>query len=173
VASKSGGMNKLTVKVVTMESPKTAKSYSAPRLLCAGGREEPTRCVLSRKADVIMGRNRQEHHGICRGSGAFSQRKLCRDNVGKDHVPSAGIDDNLQRLTCIRREAEIRQRWMVCRMSQYERRRRGNARRSSVRHYSRAGNTMPGQRGSGHLAVPSGIRTLSRVMLSCEDGTNP
>jgi len=42
-----------------------------------------------------------------------------------------------------------------------------------VRHYSRAGNTMPGQRGSGHLAVPSGIRTLIRVMLRCEAGTNP
>lgn len=42
-----------------------------------------------------------------------------------------------------------------------------------VRHYSRAGNTMPGQRGSGHLAVPSSIRTLNRVMLCCEAGTNP
>ena len=42
-----------------------------------------------------------------------------------------------------------------------------------VRRYSRAGNTTPGQRDSGHLAVPSGIRTLIRVTLSCEDGTNP
>ena len=31
---------------------------------------------------------------------------------------------------------------------------------------------MPGQRGSGHLAVLSDIRTLIRVMSSCEDGTN-
>ena len=31
---------------------------------------------------------------------------------------------------------------------------------------------MPGQRDSGRLAVPSDIRTLSRVMFSCEDGTN-
>jgi hypothetical protein len=31
---------------------------------------------------------------------------------------------------------------------------------------------MPGQRDSGHLAVPSDIRTLSRAMFSCEVGTN-
>ena len=42
-----------------------------------------------------------------------------------------------------------------------------------VRRYSRAGNTMPGQRGSGHLAVPSGIRTLSRIRFAAELGTNP
>jgi hypothetical protein len=57
-------------------------------------------------------------------------------------------------------------------MSPYERRRRGNARRSSAKHYSRAGNTMRRQRDSGRLAVPSDIRTLIRVTFSCEDGTN-
>jgi len=46
---------------------------------------------------------------------------------------------------------------MVRRMSPYERRRRGNARRSGGTHRSRAGNTTPGQRDSGHLAVPSDI----------------
>ena len=32
---------------------------------------------------------------------------------------------------------------------------------------------MPGQRDSGHLAVPSDIRPPNRVMFSCEVGTNP
>lgn len=31
---------------------------------------------------------------------------------------------------------------------------------------------MPGQRDSGHLAVPSDIRTPSREMFCCKDGTN-
>ena len=60
---------------------------------------------------------------------------------------------------------------MVRRMSPYERRRRGNARRSGGTHRSRAGNTTPGQRDSGHLAVPSDIRTPSRNTSSCEAGT--
>ena len=61
---------------------------------------------------------------------------------------------------------------MVRRMSPYERRRRGNARRSGGQHHSRAGNTMPGQRDSGHLAVPSDIRTQNRSTSCCEAGTN-
>jgi len=153
-----------------MESPKTAKTNPALKLLC-GSLCRADSFQVREEGRCPRGRNRQEHHGIHRGTGALIQRKLCRDNVGKDHLP-AGTGDNLQGLACIRREAEVRQRWMVCRMSPYERRWRGNARRSSARHYSRAGNTMPGQRDSGHLAVPSGIRTLSRVMFRCEDGTN-
>jgi len=39
-----------------------------------------------------------------------------------------------------------------------------------VRHYSRAGNTMPGQRGSGRLAVPSSIRTQIRICFAAELG---
>jgi hypothetical protein len=31
---------------------------------------------------------------------------------------------------------------------------------------------MPGQRDSGHLAVPSDIRALNRTMFSCEVGIN-
>jgi len=61
---------------------------------------------------------------------------------------------------------------MVRRMSPYERRRRGNARRSGGTHHSSAGNTKAGQRDSGHLAVPSDIRTPSRITSSCEAGTN-
>jgi len=55
-----------------------------------------------------MGRNRREHHRRHRGTGAFIQRKLCRDNVGRNHLP-AGADSNLQGPASIRREAEIRQ----------------------------------------------------------------
>ena len=153
-----------------MESPKTSKICPALKLLCGSSWIADPFSLLG-EGRCPLGRNRQEHQGRHRGTGACIQRKLCRDNVGKDHLP-AGTGDNLQGLTYIRREAEIRQRWVVCRMSQYERRRRGNARRSSARHYSRAGNTMPGQRGSGRLAVLSDIRTLIRGMSSCEVGTN-
>lgn len=83
--------------MVVMESPKTAKLYSARKLLCAGGCGEPTQSIFLRKADVAVGRNRQKHHGIRRRTGAFIQRRLRRDNVGKDHLP-AGTDNNLQRL---------------------------------------------------------------------------
>jgi hypothetical protein len=72
----------------------------------------------------------------------------------------------------LRRAAEIRTRGMVRRMSPYERRRRDNARRSGGTHRSRAGNTTPGQRDSGHLVVPSDLRTLSRNTSRCEAGTN-
>ena len=40
------------------------------------------------------------------------------------------------------------------RMSQYERRRRGNALRGGARRLPGTGNARTGQRGSGHLAVP-------------------
>ena len=61
---------------------------------------------------------------------------------------------------------------MVRRMSPYERRRRGNARRSGGTHRSSAGNTTPGQRDSGHLAVPGDIRTQNRNTSRREAGTN-
>ena len=127
-------------------------------------------CLLE-EGRCPMGRNGQEHHGSHRGTGAFIQRRLCRDNVGKDRTP-AGADSNLQRPSCIRYKAETRRRWAAWHMSPYERRRRGNARRSGGTHHSRAGNTEPGQRGSGHLAVPSEARTQNRNTSSCEAGTN-
>jgi len=39
-----------------------------------------------------------------------------------------------------------------------------------VRRYSRAGNTMPGQRDSGHLAVLSSTWTQHRVCCAAELG---
>ena len=106
MANKSGGMNKLTVKVV-MESPKTAKLLPAPKLLVCGSLWIADPILLLGEGRCPMGRNRREHHGRHRGTGAFIQRKLCRDNVGRNHLP-AGADSNLQGLACIRREAEIR-----------------------------------------------------------------
>jgi hypothetical protein len=39
-----------------------------------------------------------------------------------------------------------------------------------VRRYSRAGNTMPGQSDSGHLAVPSSFRAQNRIRFAAELG---
>jgi hypothetical protein len=127
-------------------------------------------CLLE-EGRCPMGRNGQVHHGSHRGTGAFIQRRLCRDNVGKDRTP-AGADSKLQRPSWIRHKAETRRRRAVWHMSPYERRRRGNARRSGGTHHSKAGNTEPGQRGSRHLAVPGDVRTQNRNASSREAGTN-
>jgi hypothetical protein len=78
--------------------------------------------------------------------------KIRGDNVGK--VPlAAGAGSNLQRLAlrCYKHEGcESRWDWH---MSPSERRREGNASRSSARRCYGEGNTRAVQRGSGHLAV--------------------
>ena len=96
------------VKVVRVKSPKTAKSGPARKLLCGLLWTADSFFPLE-EGRCPMGRNGREHHGRHRGTGAFIQRKLRRDNVGRDHLP-AGTGDNLQGLACIRREAEVRQR---------------------------------------------------------------
>lgn len=109
MVSKPGGWNKF------MNSPKTAKCESALKLPCGMSWIADSFLALE-EGRCLMGRNGREHHGIHRGTGALIWGKLRRDNVGKDHLP-AGADDNLQGLACIRREAEVRQRWVVWRMS--------------------------------------------------------
>ena len=87
-----------TVKVVLTESPKTAKFGSAPKLLVCGVLWFADPFLALGEGRCPMGRNRQEHHGRHRGTGAFNQRKLCRDNIGRNHLP-AGADSNLQGLS--------------------------------------------------------------------------
>ncbi len=116
------------------------------------------------------GRNGQVHRSGCRGMGPGIQGKVRRDNVGKDHLP-AGAGSNLQG-PAERGSTEGGGRDLVWRMSPYVRGRRGNALRGGARHRPGGGNTRAGQRGSGHLAVPGRVRTLSRGALVLEVGTN-
>ena len=86
-----------TIKVA-MESPKTAKFASALKLLVCGVWWFADPFLSLGEGRCPMGRNRHMHHGRHRGTGAFNQRKLCRDNVGRNHLP-AGADSNLQGLS--------------------------------------------------------------------------
>ena len=105
------------------------------------------------------GRNGQMHRSGCRGTGPGIQGKVRRDNVGKGPFP-AGTGDNLQR-PADRGTTEVGGRDWVWRMSQYELRRMGNAVRGDARHLHRGGNADAVQRGSGHVAVPGWVQTLS------------
>jgi len=95
-----------------------------------------------------------------------------RDNVGKDHLP-AGAGSNLQRPCAIRQTPKWAGRVLVWRMSPFERRRRGNARRERTGLAHDRGNAEVVQRGSGHLAVPEAPRTQCRDQRCLEDGTRP
>jgi hypothetical protein len=76
------------------------------------------------------GRKGRAHPLGTAGYGSKRLRKECRDKIGKDQ-PSAGTGDNLQRLQA--RGTPIGQRrWMVWRMSAYERERRSNVLRGVV-----------------------------------------
>jgi len=99
------------------------------------------------------GRNGQEHLVRHRSTDPGIEGKTRRDNVGKDHLP-AGAGSNLQRPGPIRQKPKWEGRVLVWRMSQYERRRRGNALRGRAGLAHGGGNTNVVQRGSGHLAVP-------------------
>src|SRR5215831_8824996 len=76
------------------------------------------------------GRKGQAHPLGTAGYGSKRLRKECRDNIGKDH-PSAGTGDNLQRPRA-RGKTIGQRRWMVWRMSPYERERRNNVLRGVV-----------------------------------------
>jgi hypothetical protein len=65
------------------------------------------------------------------GYGSKRLRRECRDNVGKDHPP-AETGDNLQRPRA-RGKTIGRRRWMVWRMSPYERGRRSNGLRGVLK----------------------------------------
>jgi len=67
---------------------------------------------------------------------------------------------------------KLEEREVVRRMGPYERRRRGNALRSGDKHRSRAGNTEPGQRDPGRLAVAGDPRTQIRIRLNLEATTS-
>ncbi len=98
-----------------------------------------------------------------RGAGVGDQargKRIAAVNVGKDHLP-AGAGSNLQRPP-VEARAEDRGRVLVWRMSQYERRREGNASRGDARRLPSSGNTARGQRGSGHLVDPDRSWTLSQ-----------
>ena len=71
-----------TVKVV-LESPTSAKLAPAPKLFVCGSLWLADPFLPLGEGRCPMGRNRQEHHRRHRGTGAFIQRRLCRDNVGK------------------------------------------------------------------------------------------
>ena len=106
-----------------------------------------------REGRCHKGGNGQEHLVRHRSADPGIKRKTRRDNVGKDHLP-AGAGSNLQRPGPIRREPKWAGRDLVWRMSQYERRRRGNALRERAGLAHDGGNTNVVQRGSGHSAVP-------------------
>jgi hypothetical protein len=76
------------------------------------------------------GRKGQVHPLGTAGYGSKRLRKECRDNIGKDH-PSAGTGDNLQRPRA-RGKTIGQRRWMVWRMSPYEREKRSNVFRGVV-----------------------------------------
>ena len=92
-------------------------------------------------------------------------------NVGKGPLP-AGTGDNLQRPTG-RGKTEVGGRDWVWRMSQYELRRMGNAVRGDARHLHRGGNADAVQRGSGHVAVPGWVQTLSWVTRTPRSRNEP
>ena len=117
------------------------------------------------------GRNGRMHRSGCRGTGPGIQGKVRRDNVGKGPLP-AGTGDNLQRPTG-RGTTEVGGRDWVWRMSQYELRRMGNAVRGDARHLHRGGNTDVVQRGSGHVAVPGWVQTLSWVTRTPRSRNEP
>jgi hypothetical protein len=81
------------------------------------------------------GRKGQVHPPGTAGYGSKRLRKECRDNIGKDHL-SAETGDNLQRPRA-RGKTIGQRRWMVWRMSPYERGRRSNVLRGVVRHPGR------------------------------------
>ena len=90
MASKPGGLN--------------ISEWLQLRNQARSGNRSSERCG---KADPVgmWGRpmSSREETGMCtsttrRGRGPGIQGKICRDNVGKGHLP-AGIGDNLQRLT--------------------------------------------------------------------------
>src|SRR5215472_7558261 len=88
---------------------------------------------------VARGRCRQGRKGRVHplgtaGYGSKRLRKECRDNIGKGH-PSAGTGDNLQRPRA-RGKTIGQRRWMVWRMSPYERGRRSNVLRGVVVRHS-------------------------------------
>ena len=129
----------------------------------------PTYADASREGRCRVGSNGRAHPASHRDTGPGIQGKIRGDNVGNDHLP-AGADSNLRR-PANEANAEECGRDLVGRMSPYERRRRGNARRGGARHHPRHGNTGAGQRGSGHSVVPERPRTLSRDKPIHEAGT--
>ena len=75
---------------------------------------------------MLSGKKRTKHRLVVAGYGPRRLYKDRRDNVGKGHH-AAGTRNNLQRPGGIGK-TEADRRMMVWRMSQYERRRRGNSR---------------------------------------------
>lgn len=104
------------------------------------------------------GRKGQAHPLGTAGYGSKRLRKECRDNIGKDH-PSAGTGDNLQR-PLARGKTIGQRRWMVWRMSPYERERRSNVLRGVM---VRTPWPSARQRGSGYSAAVSGFTPLDAV----------
>jgi len=92
--SNLGGKQNRRIEQVNKNSPKTAKSGSALKLLC-GLLWAADSFFPHEEGRCPMGRNGQAHHGRHRGTGAVIREGLHRDNVGKDHSP-AGADSNLQ-----------------------------------------------------------------------------
>ena len=109
--------------------------------------------VPGREGRRHKGRNGYKHLVRHRSTDPGIEGRTRRDNVGKDHLP-AGAGSNLQRPWPIRQKPKWTGRVLVWRMSPYERRRRGNARRERAGLAHDRGNAEVVQRGSGHLAVP-------------------
>jgi hypothetical protein len=97
------------------------------------------------------GRKGQVHPLGTAGYGSKRLRKECRDNIGKGHL-SAGTGDNLQRPR-VRGKTIGQRRWMVWRMSPYERGRRSNV----LRGVAKAPWPSARQRGSGYSAAVAGL----------------
>jgi hypothetical protein len=112
------------------------------------------------------------HRRVVAGYGSKRLCKDCGDNVGKVPFFSAGAGSNLQRPTG-GAHCKAGRRTRDLRMSLYERRRRGNALRSSPRGYSQRGNASTGRRGSRRLVdivcnSAEGLRTCKLGNCCCD-----
>jgi hypothetical protein len=143
-ASKLGGRN-ITKYLHPRKHAAARNRYSQMR------RGKPTH-ILPWGRPMTPWKKQVQAHGVPPGYGVQHPRNDSQNNVGK--LPwAAGTGYNLQGLSERgQKPKEERAQWER-RMSQYERRRRGNALPGDGSRLPNGGNTRVGQRGSGHLAA--------------------
>jgi hypothetical protein len=148
-----------------------SKAHPLLKLPCRDTSVGPTRIACVKADDSWEGtgtRTRGTPRG--RGPGAWAGRAgiTSGKTMSQPGLAATGKDYPIEA------EAEGGWREMVWRMSPYELRGRGNALRGGARHRPGQGNTVAGQRGSGHLAVRRrrGSRTQSRDLPFSEGRTS-
>jgi hypothetical protein len=120
---------------------------------------------LMGKADDTVEVTGESTRWYRRGKGSSIQEQTSGNNVGK--LPgAAGTGNNLQGLSERGQKPKEERAQRERRMSQYERRRRGNSLLGDGPRLPNGGNTRVGQRGSGHLAVCGGSGSLNRISAS-------